>query len=91
MQTINDREAWAINGFWALLGWIVLIIVAAIIGVPLAVPVAVVGVLLATGFTVIQPNDSRVITFFGSYKGTLRDSGFLSPAEYEQAKAKVLA
>jgi regulator of protease activity HflC (stomatin/prohibitin superfamily) len=77
MQTINDREAWAINGFWALLGWIVLIIVAAIAWVPLAVPVAVIGVLLATGFTVIQPNDSRVVTFFGSYKGTLRQSGFL--------------
>jgi regulator of protease activity HflC (stomatin/prohibitin superfamily) len=77
MQTINDREAWAINGFLVLLGGFVLVIVAALIWPPLAIPVAVICVLLATGFTIIQPNDSRVITFFGDYKGTLRQSGFL--------------
>ena len=43
MQTINDRDAWAINGFPVLLGWIVvLIIVAALIWPPLAIPVAVI-------------------------------------------------
>lgn len=28
------------------------------------------------GFTVIQPNDSRVLILFGKYIGTIRDSGF---------------
>lgn len=77
MQTINDREAWSIGGFPFLLGWLVLLIVAALVFLPLVVLVAVIGVLLATGFTIIQPNEARVITFFGSYKGTLRQSGFL--------------
>lgn len=77
MQAINDRQAWSTGGFLILLLFAVVIVVAAFIWPPLAIPVAVVCVLLATGFTVIQPNDSRVITFFGNYKGTLRQSGFL--------------
>lgn len=77
MQAISDKEAWAIGGFPLLIGWIVLILVAAAILPPLSIPVIVVGVLLASGFTVIQPNEARVVTFFGNYKGTLRKSGFL--------------
>ena len=77
MQTVNDREAFSTGGFAVLLGGIVGIIVAALVFPPLAIAFAVIGVLLASGFTIIQPNDSRVITFFGKYKGTLRQSGFL--------------
>ncbi len=86
MQTISDREAWSIGGFPFLLGWLVLIIVAALIKLPLAIPVIVIGVLLATGFTIIQPNESRVITFFGIYKGTLRQSGFLYTIPFSAKK-----
>ena len=88
MQTISDRDAWAINGFAVLLGWIVLLGVAALIWPPLAIPVAVIGVLLATGFTIIQPNEARVLTFFGRYMGTLRQSGFLYTIPFSM-KAKV--
>jgi regulator of protease activity HflC (stomatin/prohibitin superfamily) len=77
MQTINDRDAWAIGGFPVLFGWIVLIIVGALIVPPLGVVIIVLGILLATGFTIIPPNEAKVITFFGRYKGTLRQSGFL--------------
>jgi len=77
VQTVNDREAFSTGGFAVLLGGIVGIIVAALVFPPLAIAFAVIGVLLASGFTIIQPNDSRVITFFGKYKGTLRQSGFL--------------
>ena len=77
MQTINDRDAFAINGFPLLLGWIVVLVVAALIWPPLAIPVAVIFVLVATGFTIIQPNEARVVTFFGRYIGTLRQNGLL--------------
>ena len=77
MQTINDRDAFAINGFPLLLGWIVVLGVAALIWPPLAIPVAVIFVLVATGFTIIQPNEARVVTFFGRYIGTLRQNGLL--------------
>ena len=49
---------------------------------------AVIGVLLATGFTIIQPNEARVLTFFGRYMGTLRQSGFLYTIPFS-LKAKV--
>ena len=39
------------------------------------IPVAVIGVLVASGFTIIQPNEARVVTFFGRYIGTLRQNG----------------
>ena len=33
-------------------------------------------ILHCIGFMVIQPNQSRVMTFFGKYRGTVRDNGF---------------
>lgn len=36
----------------------------------------VVAVLLATGLTIVQPNQAIVVTFFGKYMGVIRDSGF---------------
>jgi regulator of protease activity HflC (stomatin/prohibitin superfamily) len=33
--------------------------------------------LLLSGFTIIQPNEAQVITFFGRYVGTIKESGFL--------------
>ncbi|MFN2611603.1 MAG: SPFH domain-containing protein [Actinomycetota bacterium] len=47
-------------------------------GVPaiLAIVVFVAAVIIASGFVVIQPNQSRVITFLGTYLGTVRESGW---------------
>jgi hypothetical protein len=39
--------------------------------------VSVAIVIISTGFTIIQPNESKVLTFFGKYVGTLKQSGFL--------------
>ncbi len=86
MQAINDRQAWSIGGFPILLLMMVAIIVAAVIFPPLAIPVAVICVLAATGFTIIQPNEARVLTFFGNYKGTLRQSGFLYTIPFSSKK-----
>ncbi len=35
------------------------------------------GGLLTTGFTIVGPNLSRVVTFFGRYLGTIRRNGFI--------------
>jgi hypothetical protein len=40
------------------------------------IPLLIAFFLNFAGFTVIQPNDSRVLIFFGSYYGTIRESGF---------------
>jgi len=36
----------------------------------------VVGVFLATGFSVVNPNESSVLMLFGAYKGTVETNGF---------------
>lgn len=36
----------------------------------------VVGVFLATGFSVVNPNESSVLMLFGAYKGTVKTNGF---------------
>jgi len=34
------------------------------------------GILLATGMLIVQPNEAKVVIFFGTYLGSIRDSGF---------------
>ena len=36
----------------------------------------VIGVFLATGFAVVNPNESAVLMLFGAYKGTVKENGF---------------
>ena len=79
-----ERRAFRVNGFVVLL---VLIVAAIVVAVPAIVtlhPVAfIVGgflelvlLLLATGFTVVNPNESKVVQFFGRYVGSVNDAGF---------------
>jgi regulator of protease activity HflC (stomatin/prohibitin superfamily) len=76
MQENRDFAAPAMNGFIALLWWIVLIALVFVAPVFLKVPLAIFAFIFLTGFTVIAPNSSKVITFFGKYKGTLSKDGF---------------
>lgn len=70
---------WILNGFVG-----ILLILVAIIGgvfmliqeVPLiGLPLIAIGGLLASGVTVVQPNQSQVVIFFGKYLGSIRNSG----------------
>lgn len=42
----------------------------------IAVPLNLLTVFLLSGFIVINPNESRVLLFFGIYKGTIKENGF---------------
>lgn len=77
MQSIQDHSAPVFNGFMALLLMIAAFIAAWIISPFLMIPVGIVVFILFSGFTIIQPNEARVITFFGKYVGTIKESGFL--------------
>ena len=44
--------------------------------VPFCILMCFVYILQCVGFMVIQPNQSRVLTFFGKYRGTVTDNGF---------------
>jgi regulator of protease activity HflC (stomatin/prohibitin superfamily) len=76
---MNERKAWSINGFIGLL----LFLAAIAIGIWLLVQevigpgivLIVIAFIFASTITVIQPNEASVVTFFGSYVGTIRKSG----------------
>ncbi len=44
--------------------------------VPFCILMCLIYILQCIGFMVIQPNQSRVLTFFGKYRGTVVDNGF---------------
>lgn len=76
---MQERQAWILNGFVG-----ILLILVAIIGgvfmliqeVPLiGLPLIAIGGLLASGVTVVQPNQSQVVILFGKYLGSIRNSG----------------
>ena len=76
---IEERPAWAING------WLGVLVVAACIagtillgqGSPAwpAIFPAVVGLIVLTSLIIVQPGHTKVVRFFGSYAGTVRRTG----------------
>ena len=73
-----ERRAFRVSGFLVLLVLVAAVGAAAAVdhtGVLVAIA-ATVAVLLMTGFTVVNPNQSRVVQFFGRYVGTIHAAGF---------------
>ena len=76
---IREHEAWTING------WFGVLIVAACIGIAIpiahssvkgliALPIFVAAVVLGS-LVIVQPGQTRVVQFFGSYIGTVHKTG----------------
>jgi regulator of protease activity HflC (stomatin/prohibitin superfamily) len=77
---MRETKAWSINGFIALLGFLLLLALglasfAALQFVP-GVILIVIAAIAVSSITVVQPNEALVLTFFGKYLGTVRESGF---------------
>ncbi|WP_426510414.1 SPFH domain-containing protein [Dactylosporangium sp. McL0621] len=79
-----ERRAFRVSGF-AMLGVLLILIAAAVaaanklaeaLGAGLVVLLSLVAALVLTGFTVVNPNEARVMQFFGRYVGTIVDAGF---------------
>lgn len=43
---------------------------------PAAVVLPILGIFLLPGFTIVNPNESQVLVFFGEYRGTIKANGF---------------
>ncbi|BCB84675.1 SPFH domain-containing protein [Phytohabitans suffuscus] len=86
-----ERPAFRMSGFIAVVGILVLAAIGLVIifatarGSDAAIAVSVTSVacswalvvsLVATGFTVVNPNDAQVVQFFGRYVGSIRAAGF---------------
>ncbi len=87
---MTEKTAWKGNGFLGLLlfflltgGGIYAFVVEWIVTGILAETAAFV---LLTMFTVIQPNQANVVTLFGAYKGTIRDSGIWITVPFSNRK-----
>jgi regulator of protease activity HflC (stomatin/prohibitin superfamily) len=79
-----ERHAFRVPGF-AMLGVLLIVAagaVAAVAGLPegaagvVVVVLSLVAVLIISGFTVVNPNEARVLQFFGRYAGTVDAAGF---------------
>ncbi len=82
-----EKELRGVSGWGMVVALVVLVIVSVagfISGIRDSSPVAALGWILVGGvsmtalggFTVLNPNEARLVTLFGTYKGTLRQPGF---------------
>src|SRR5690606_34235033 len=87
MITVTEKNASKINGFIAVLFYLVLVALEVFLiytaadernvtYLYLIIPLFLLLLVMLNGFIVVQPNDSCVLVFFGKYVGTVRDSGF---------------
>ncbi len=87
-----EKQAWKMNGFLALL--LSLAVLAGsiyaffLVQIVLGVVLVIVFCLLTSSILVVQPNEARAVTFFGSYIGTIKDSGLWMTVPFT-AKPKV--
>jgi regulator of protease activity HflC (stomatin/prohibitin superfamily) len=74
---VNERPAWSISGWAGVLAVFVCIAAAVLLhkNAWIVAPI-VVGVLIATSLVIVQPGQTKVIRFFGTYVGTVRRPGF---------------
>lgn len=75
----QERDYRAASGYLMLLVLLILIIVNVFTFIGgMALPgglLVVVNIFMAVGFTVVNPNESAVLTLFGAYKGTIKKNG----------------
>src|SRR5699024_8299604 len=81
LKMMQERKAWAMNGFAG-----IIIIAALITGAVLSLIggqivigglCLVIAVILGSGITLIQPNQAVVVIFLGKYMGTVRREGIV--------------
>lgn len=79
-----ERKSWKTNGFIALILMLAFLIGGIFltaqpgadpVSIILGVVFIVISVVLLTGMSIVQPNKAAIVTFFGSYIGTIRESG----------------
>jgi regulator of protease activity HflC (stomatin/prohibitin superfamily) len=74
-----EKQAWKMNGFLALLLSLITLFGAGYaffqVQILAGILLVIVFVLMVSSIMVVQPNEAKAITFFGSYIGSVRESG----------------
>ncbi|MDY0324070.1 MAG: SPFH domain-containing protein, partial [Candidatus Carbobacillus sp.] len=82
---MQERPAWRMNGFVAIAALLVfagvnIYLMVLTMFTPIAaifITILIITILIfSSGFIVVQPNQAKVLTLFGRYVGSVRDSGF---------------
>lgn len=80
-----ERRSFRLNGFAVLVGVVVVAVVAALLSraaahndgiLAAAVVLWVLAAVALSGFIVVNPNEAKVVQFFGRYVGSVREAGF---------------
>lgn len=87
---MNERKAWKVNGFIAVL--LIMLLLAGSIysfvrmnfipGILMSVAI----IFFAAGLHIVQPNQAAVLIFFGKYLGSIREPGFWFTVPFSLAK-----
>jgi regulator of protease activity HflC (stomatin/prohibitin superfamily) len=76
---MEENKVFQVNGFIGILAIVILLGLSVFMfinqSIGMAILLIVIAVLLASGITIVQPNQAIVVTFFGSYLGSIRTSG----------------
>ncbi|WP_102273743.1 SPFH domain-containing protein [Cytobacillus massiliigabonensis] len=77
---MRDKNVFQVNGFIGILAIVALLGLGVWLLITeelfaVAIPLIAVAVLLASGITIVQPNQAAVVTFFGKYLGSIRNNG----------------
>lgn len=77
---IAEKNVFHINGFIGLILVIAIIVVGALLAIDpaqrvLGIVLIVIACIFTSSLTTVEPNQAKVLTFFGSYVGTIRDAG----------------
>ncbi|MGM9946252.1 MAG: SPFH domain-containing protein, partial [Lysinibacillus sp.] len=81
---MSEKPVFKLNGYLGILVAVIFIILGAWIfvftnfnGIMLsaAVLLALIGIVSLTGLTIVQPNEAKVVMFFGTYIGVIREQG----------------
>ncbi|WP_205138846.1 SPFH domain-containing protein [Virgibacillus halotolerans] len=78
---MREKNAWSMNGFIGVL-FIAILIALTVFGVVqqkfvLAALCLIIAIILGSGITLVQPNQSVVVIFLGKYMGTIRREGIV--------------
>jgi regulator of protease activity HflC (stomatin/prohibitin superfamily) len=76
---MKENKVFQVNGFIGIFAIVILLSLSVFMfinqSIGMAVLLIIIAVLLASGITIVQPNQAIVVTFFGSYLGSIRTSG----------------
>ncbi|MGI5920513.1 MAG: SPFH domain-containing protein [Syntrophomonadaceae bacterium] len=76
---MKEQKAWKINGFGGLILALLLIGATVYLFINHFITWGIIATILAVvflcGLTIVQPNEAKVLTFFGRYIGSIRESG----------------